>query len=565
MEINGDPVPFTAVDISGGYRIRYNTPTSYQGGKYNVHATALTTKGQAFSYGWDFSVKPVITTFKIEGFDPVVSGMISEETKTISMVVPYGTQVKAVIPTIVHNGLSISPAADVAQDFTSPVTYTVTAADKTAQRYTVTLTMTANPAKSITSFKFAGLDPAVAGVVSEASKTVTMKVPQGTDVTSLVPTIEYTGMSISPGTGVTQNFKSPITYTVTAADSTTQRYTVTVTIVANSARSITGFKFTELDPVVTGVIDERSQTVSLKVPYGTNITALVPAIEHTGAGISPETGVAQNFTKPVSYTIMAPDGTTQGYTVTVIVATDTENVPVPTSTGGGGGGSGGGGSTGEKAENIELKDVSSIFVSKDLVRFDFKNPGSDIQYIEYISLKNSGTITATIEVLKDRSYFASSSPEGIVYRHVNIWLGKSGYATEANIRDSVIVFRVDNKWVANYNIDPASIALNRYSDGAWSELPTDQTGSDENYLYYKTETSGFSPFAITGKSLLNESTLHGTSDTLFSTSSDDNVIDAAYPIDTKVNETQAERTLPALPATITLLIVSFVCFLMRKQ
>ncbi len=565
MEINGNPVPFTAVDISGGYRIRYTTPTPYQSGKYNVHATALTAKGKAFSYGWDFNVKPVITSFRVAGLDPVVSGIINEEAKTISMVVPYGTSVKALIPTIVHNGLSISPATDIVQDFTNPVTYTVTSADRTAQKYTVTAATAANPAKSITSFKFAGLDPAVAGVVSEISKTVTLKVPLGTDITSLVPTIEHTGMSISPGTGVEQNFKSPVTYTVTAADGTTQKYTVTVTTVENSARSITGFRFTELDPVVTGVINERSRTVSLKVPYGTNITALVPAIEHTGAGISPETGVAQNFTKPVSYTVRAPDGTTQGYTVTVSVASSTENLPVPTSTGGGGGGGGGGGSTGERTENIELKDVSSIFVGRDLVRFDFKNPANDIQYIEYISLKNSGTITATIEMLKDRSYLASSSPEGPVYRHVNIWLGKSGYATEANIMDPVIVFRVDTQWMDDYNIDPASVVLNRYSDGAWSELPTKHTGSDENYLYFETETSGFSPFAITGKNLLNESALHSAPDTMFSTSSDDDVIDAVDPIDTKVNETQPEKTLPALSATITLLIVSFVCFLIRKQ
>jgi PGF-pre-PGF domain-containing protein len=275
--------------------------------------------------------------------------------------------------------------------------------------------------------------------------------------------------------------------------------------------------------------------------------------------------VAQNFTKSVSYTVRAPDGTTQGYTVTVTVSSSTEDLPVPTSTGGGGGGGGGGGSTGEKAENIELKDVSSIFVGKDIVRFDFKNPGNDIQYIEYISLKNSGTITATIEMLKDRSYLASSSPEGIVYRHVNIWLGKSGYATGANIMDPVIVFRVDTKWMADYNIDPASVTLNRYSDRTWSGLPTKHTGSDENYLYFETETSGFSSFAITGKKLLNESTLHSEPDTMFSTSSDDNVVDAVYPIGTKVKETQPEKTLPALSATITLLIVSFVCFLIRKQ
>jgi hypothetical protein len=120
--------------------------------------------------------------------------------------------------------------------------------------------------------------------------------------------------------------------------------------------------------------------------------------------------------------------------------------------------------------------------------------------------------------------------------------------------------------VAKYNIDPASIVINRYSDGAWSRLPTEQTGSDENYLYYRAKTSGFSPFAITGESLRDESTLHSPSDSVLPPGIEDNGTEtAADSIGTKINETQAERTLPAIPATITLLIVSFVCFLIRKQ
>jgi hypothetical protein len=46
------------------------------------------------------------------------------------------------IPTIIHNGKSISPASEVAQNFSSPIQYIVTAEDNTTTTYTVTVTVT---------------------------------------------------------------------------------------------------------------------------------------------------------------------------------------------------------------------------------------------------------------------------------------------------------------------------------------------------------------------------------------------------------------------------------------
>ena len=111
-----------------------------------------------------------------------------------------------------------------------------------------------------------------------------------------------------------------MTYTVTAADASTQAYTVTVTVAANPAKEITAFNFNGLTPNVTGVVNEGAKTIALTVPYGTDVTALVPTITHTGASVSSNTGVAQNFTNPVTYTVTAADASTQAYTVTVTVA-----------------------------------------------------------------------------------------------------------------------------------------------------------------------------------------------------------------------------------------------------
>ncbi|WP_342304514.1 putative Ig domain-containing protein [Methanolobus sp. ZRKC5] len=269
------------------------------------------------------------------------------------------------------------------------------------------------------------------------------------------------------------------------------------------------------------------------------------------------------------------DNQTGTYSVnfTVTDGIDHDNLTVPitvtevsvatasiSTTSGGGGGGGGGGTTGEEFENIELKDVSSLFVGKDNVKFEFRNEDNDIQYIGYKSLKNAGTISVTVEILRDKSTFADSLPSGTIYKNINIWVGKTGYAIDSNIDDPVIGFRVDRKWIENYNIGQDSIVINRYN-GVWSRLSTTQTSSDDNYLYFEASVPGFSPFAITGEALASEKSLRDETDALYSTE-DNSTYDSNV---SKPNENQPENTLYALSTLVSCLIISFVCFLMRKQ
>jgi hypothetical protein len=281
---------------------------------YTVRAADNSTQSYTVTVTVAANPAKAITAFSFAS--PAATGTVNEASKTIAVTVPYGTNVTALAPTIVHTGASISPNSGVAQNFTTPVTYTVTAADSTTQSYTVTVTVAANPAKAITAFSFAS--PAATGTVNEASKTIAVTVPYETDVTALAPTIVHTGASISPNNGTAQDFTDPVTYTVTAADSTTQSYTVTVTVAANPAKAITAFSFA--DPAATGTVNETDKTIAITVPYETDVTALAPTIVHSGASISPNNEVAQDFTDPVTYTVTAADSTTQSYTVTVTVA-----------------------------------------------------------------------------------------------------------------------------------------------------------------------------------------------------------------------------------------------------
>lgn len=64
----------------------------------------------------------------------------------------------------------------------------------------------------------------------------------------------------------------------------------------------------------------QGNSINVTLPYGTQLNGLIPIIAIKGKSISPASGVPQNFTVPVSYTVTAADGSTATYTITVITA-----------------------------------------------------------------------------------------------------------------------------------------------------------------------------------------------------------------------------------------------------
>ncbi len=81
-----------------------------------------------------------ISSFVFSGLTPPVTADVTGT--TITATVPYGTDVTSLAPTIaVPEEATVEPASGTAQDFSSPVTYTVTAEDGTTTTYTVTVTV----------------------------------------------------------------------------------------------------------------------------------------------------------------------------------------------------------------------------------------------------------------------------------------------------------------------------------------------------------------------------------------------------------------------------------------
>lgn len=160
-----------------------------------------------------------------------------------------------------------------------------------------------------------------AATINSTNGTVSIEVLYGTNATALTPTITVSaGATINPASGVAQNFTSPVTYTVTAQDGTTTKvWTVTVTVASTPSNKADILSF-NIPSQVSSVIDAQGATVSVVMPAGTNLTSLTPTITvSAGATINPASGVAQDFTNPVTYTVTAQDASTKAWTVTVTV------------------------------------------------------------------------------------------------------------------------------------------------------------------------------------------------------------------------------------------------------
>jgi len=273
-----------------------------------------------------------VTAYSFAG----VAGTINEPAKTVSLTLPYGTDVTALVATFTTTGTSVSvgtvpqTSKVTANDFTGPLTYTITGQDGTTESYSVTVTIAPNSAKALTAYSFLGF-AGFAATIDEPAKSIALTLPFGTDLTNLVATFTSTGSVVKVGgtvqtsTVTTNNFSAPLAYLVTAADGTTATYTVRVTVAQNPAKAITAYSLVGFTGFAA-TINEPAKTIALTLPFGTTVTSLVATFTTTGAGVAVG-GAAQtsaattnNFAGPVAYQVTAADGSTATYTVTVSLA-----------------------------------------------------------------------------------------------------------------------------------------------------------------------------------------------------------------------------------------------------
>lgn len=136
-----------------------------------------------------------------------------------------------------------SPAPGLPQDFSKVVQYIVAGDENVVSRtYTVSVLnkegklisgsgsgggdtpVTPVAGAKITAFSVLGVD----GVIDQSAGTITVTLPDGTDVTAVAPSVTVTaGAVVSPVSGEVVNLTAPVVYTVTLGEDTAS-YTVTV-------------------------------------------------------------------------------------------------------------------------------------------------------------------------------------------------------------------------------------------------------------------------------------------------------------------------------------------------
>jgi hypothetical protein len=260
-----------------------------------------------------------ISSFTLAGKRGDITDKADGTTETITVVLPYNVSRNSLTPVIEHNGVSIEPSS--AQNFTSPVTYTVTASSGETRAYTVTVTnaeldsiaVTTAPAKTLYGLETAanvGFNPAGMVILGIDS--------QGNAINGL------TGFTCN-GYDFTTTGSKTVTITHNASGTSTS-YTVEVRDFSLlSALTVFGIAFA-FDPAVSDyTLPDQPDTVSsLTITAAAAETDPVPAI--TGAGsralamgtntlsikVSPAAGygAARTYTITVSRGLLVPTWTT---------------------------------------------------------------------------------------------------------------------------------------------------------------------------------------------------------------------------------------------------------------
>ncbi len=223
-----------------------------------------------------------------------ITGTVADSVITTDA--PAGTDVTALIANFTTDGANVTVgtttqiSGTTANDFTSGVTYRVTAIDGTTHDYTVSVTVaattttasTTSSSNDFSTFTFesannTALSADVTGTISGTNITAT--VPYGTTVTALVPTFTHTGDTVdisntTQTSGSTANdFSSSVTYTVNAEDATTQDYTVTVSVTpqvngtASSELSLSGTVSILAGSGASGYVDDTGTAAQFSAPF----------------------------------------------------------------------------------------------------------------------------------------------------------------------------------------------------------------------------------------------------------------------------------------------------------
>lgn len=260
-----------------------------------------------------------ITLFQLPINNELVNGQINQSNNTIIFNVTDANLTSLSPTIIISEGATINPSSGSRRDFNEIVRYTVTAENGTEKEYAVIVNNTIRSNENfIRLFQLNANEELINGEINQDLNTITFDLV-GADLTSLSPIIEISDLAtITPGSGVSQNFTESVFYTVTAENEDKRTYE----IIVNNRPFSTGKEILSFTVGLNGEsIEARIDQNIKEIAFETgsfNISSLVPEITVSeNATISPASGEAVDFSVPVIYTVTAEDGSSNQYTVAI--------------------------------------------------------------------------------------------------------------------------------------------------------------------------------------------------------------------------------------------------------
>jgi len=190
---------------------------------------------------------------------------------------------------------------------------------------------------------------------------------------------------------------------------------------------------------------------------------------------------------------------------------------------------------------------------------EFTFTGCGVTDISFVSGTSAGTVTGKVEVLKGLPEKVPKSPKGEVYQYMNIVIGSQFFGESGTFENATINFRVPRSWLQENNIDESSLILNRYHENTWVRLSTEKTGEDNEFLYFRAETPGFSYYSVTGEKKAS---------VLISPAATGSYADAQQTTDGKVPDatSEEEKKSPGYGAVfVVACVLSALCMLKKRS
>lgn len=289
-------------------------------------------------------------------------------------------------------------------------------------------------------------------------------------------------------------------------NNTVYYYNVTSCDTLNNCNQIGPYEFTtaiynsdDSPPVITLISPANASTwtESGTVTFSYNVTdensincslILNNEVDQTNSSVTQGTTIT--FTKSLSnanynWSITCTDGNNTGNSETYILTVSyfpPVVVPPTTSSSSGGGSGGSFRATPALDANTSLKNWYTL-ASNTQVTWTINK--STVTALELHTGTQSSNAALLVKELNQKPSFLPDA--GQVYKYLNIT------STNLNLKETTIVFKVEKSWIKERDI-----ILARYTT-KWIELPTEESGSDALYKYYKAITPGFSYFAVTAR------------------------------------------------------------------